>query len=124
MEPMKGIEYLLDATAKLVTEFPKIRLRIAGEGNLKDYLRNKAKELGLSGNVEFIGRVQDMKPFYGSIDVLVLPSHTEGLPLVVLEAMAAALPIVATTVGGTPEVIRDGQDYDCSRVLRTGSGGS
>lgn len=111
LEPMKGIEYLLDATARLVTKYPKIRLRIAGEGHLKEDLQNRASKLGLAGKVEFLGRVQDMKPFYGSMDVLVLPSiSTEGLPLVVLEAMAAALPIVATTVGGTPEAIRDGQD--------------
>ncbi len=108
---MKGIEYLLEAIADLAAEYPTICLRIAGEGNLRDDLRSKADRLGLSGNVEFLGRVQDMKSFYGSIDLLVLPSiSTEGLPLVVLEAMASALPIVATTVGGTPEVIRDGQD--------------
>ena len=111
LAPMKGIEYLLEATAELAAQYPAIRLRIAGEGHLKEDLQNRASKLGLAGKVEFLGRVQDMKSFYGSINVLVLPSiSTEGLPLVVLEAMAAALPIVATTVGGTPEVVRDGQD--------------
>jgi glycosyltransferase involved in cell wall biosynthesis len=111
LEPMKGIEYLLDAAANLVTDYPRIRLRIAGEGSLKDDLENRVNELGLAGNVEFLGRVRAMKSFYGCIDILVLPSiSTEGLPLVVLEAMAATLPIVATTVGGTAEVIGDGRD--------------
>ena len=108
---MKGIEYLLDAVAELVAKHPNIRIRIAGEGRLKENLHKRTSELGLAGRVEFLGHVPDIKCFYGSIDVLVLPSiHTEGLPLVVLEAMAAALPIVATTVGGTPEAIRDGHD--------------
>ena len=111
LEPMKGIEYLLDAMVKLTAEHPGLRLRVAGEGSLKESLQNRIIELGLARNVEFLGHVQDMRSFYHSIDVLVLPSiHTEGLPLAILEAMAAELTIVATTVGGTPEVVRDGVD--------------
>lgn len=111
LAPMKGLEHLLDALPGLRAEYPQIRLRIAGDGGLKEDLHRRASALGLDGSVEFLGHVQDMKTFYGSIDLLVLPSiHTEGLPLVVLEAMAAGLPVVATTVGGTPEVVRDGRE--------------
>jgi glycosyltransferase involved in cell wall biosynthesis len=65
--------------------------------------------LGISGLVQFLGPVQDMASFYRSLDVFVLPSvSTEGLPLVVLEAMASRVPVVATRLAGAPEVIESG----------------
>lgn len=107
----KGIEYAIQAVALLHREGFSLTLRIAGEGELKDRLVALSHSLGIASRVEFLGLVSDMRLFYRGLDVFVLPSLSgEGLPLTVLEAMAMGLPVVATTVMGTVEVIRDGAD--------------
>jgi glycosyltransferase involved in cell wall biosynthesis len=89
---------------------PPFELRLAGEGHLRARLEEQAARLGIADRVRFLGLVADMPAFYQGLDVFVLPSvSTEGLPLTVLEAMASGLPVVATTVGGTPEAITDGE---------------
>jgi glycosyltransferase involved in cell wall biosynthesis len=83
---------------------------IVGGGPLKSRLEQQAVELGLSpGAVELIEPVQDTGPIYRQADVLVLTSDFEGTPNVVLEAMASGLPVVATRVGGVPEVVSHGE---------------
>ena len=85
-----------DTNAKLV---------IVGEGPERGRLAASAASLGLSDQVIFIGEVGNVQPYYGAADVFVLPSHSEGSPYVLLEAMAARVPVVATAVGGVPEMV-------------------
>jgi glycosyltransferase involved in cell wall biosynthesis len=108
--PQKGLAYLIEAAARLARKSKAFELRIAGTGSQLESLERLAQSLGLSDSVRFLGHITDMSEFYRAIDVFVLPSLFEGLPLVVLEAMAMSKPIVATRVAGTPEVVRDGVD--------------
>jgi glycosyltransferase involved in cell wall biosynthesis len=87
-----------DTNAKLV---------IVGDGPERGRLAASAASFGLSDRVIFIGEVSNVQPYYGAADLFVLPSHSEGSPYVLLEAMAAKVPIVATAVGGVPEILRD-----------------
>jgi glycosyltransferase involved in cell wall biosynthesis len=106
--PMKGLEYLIDAVASLGNAGTPCELRIAGTGSHRQALEQLATKLGVAERVHFLGHVADMSRFYQELDVFVLPSLSEGLPLVVLESMAAGTPVVATNIAGTPEVLRDG----------------
>ncbi|MFJ8043009.1 glycosyltransferase family 4 protein [Kitasatospora sp. NPDC096147] len=99
----KNVDRLLDALA-LTTE--PVRLRVVGDGELRGHLEAKAARLGLTG-VEFAGGLlgPELLAAYRAADALVLPSDREGMPLVVLEAMAAALPVLATAVPGSTELL-------------------
>src|SRR5207248_6637109 len=79
-----------------------------GEGVLRPELERRVSELGLSGRFVMPGFRTDLDSLIGAADVVVLPSYTEGLPNVALEASAASVPVVATAVGGTPEAVADG----------------
>jgi sugar transferase (PEP-CTERM/EpsH1 system associated) len=109
LHAQKGFPYLLRATAELVTRMPHVRLLVVGEGELRRLLGDQCQDLGLAETVTFAGLRTDVPQILSSLDLLVLPSLWEGMPNVVLEAMAAELPVVATTVGGTPEVVVDGE---------------
>lgn len=110
LEPMKGFEFLIDAAARLRQQGVPFQLKIAGSGQRRDALQALARSHGIEQQVEFLGQVTDMPAFYRRLSVFVLPSvSTEGLPLVVLEAMAMGLPVVATRLAGAPEVIEDGR---------------
>ncbi|MGQ0796942.1 MAG: glycosyltransferase family 4 protein [Methanobacteriota archaeon] len=107
-EPQKGLDVLLEATALLRrgggAEF---RVLLLGEGSLTTRLRAHARRLGLDGIVTFAGRLADRRAVvhaYRESGALVLPSRFEGFPIAILEAWAAGLPVVATSVGGVPEV--------------------
>jgi len=100
LSEQKGITYLLQAMPALVAEFPSIILLIAGSGPLEETLKSEAEQLGVNNNVHFLGPRLDLNEIIRLFDVYVLPSLWEGLPMVLLEAMAAGLPIVATDVGG------------------------
>jgi len=104
----KGITYLLKAMPEIVKKFPDVALIIAGDGPLEDELTNEANDLGLGKNVIFVGPRLDMPELLKLFDLYVLPSLWEGLPMVLLEAMAAGCPIVATNVGGNPMAISSG----------------
>ncbi|MET0533575.1 MAG: glycosyltransferase family 4 protein [Steroidobacter sp.] len=105
LSPEKGQEMLLNAMHALTPRWPKLRLKFAGIGPLEDHLRSVARTLGLEDRVEFVGYVKDMPRLYADIDLVVQSSFTEGLPNVILEAAYLRVPIVATAVGGTAEVI-------------------
>ncbi len=105
--PVKGQTFLLQAMSSVVRHWPDCRLIIAGRGDLESALKNEAKELGIERNVLFLGYRADIPELLQAMDVFVLPSLSEGLSLSILEAMAAAKPVVATAVGGNPEVIVD-----------------
>ncbi len=103
--PLKGHELVIEALAG----FPGATLIIAGEGPLDGVLRARAAALGLTENVRFVGSVKqnDLVGFYNAADVLVLASSREGMANVLLESLACATPVVATPVGGNPEVVAD-----------------
>lgn len=114
MTPVKGLEFLLSATAMLRDRGIPAELTIVGppdEANYVHALEAQVRELGLSSNVRFAGRIAHgpaLWEFYRQADVFVLTSLTEGTPNVISEAMAKGLPIVASRVGGIPELVRDG----------------
>ncbi|HEX6183681.1 MAG TPA: glycosyltransferase [Pyrinomonadaceae bacterium] len=82
---------------------------IVGDGPERARIEAEAASSGLGDRLVFAGHADDVRPFYAAADVLALPSHSEGSPLVLLEAMAAGVPVVATNVGGVPEVADDGE---------------
>jgi len=106
---LKGIELLLRAAAILRREFPDLRIEIAGAGPQREKLEQAAAQLGLEGRVSFLGWVDDLNSVLSRWDVFVMPSLEEGLGIGALEAMAAGLPVVASSVGGIPELIEDGK---------------
>lgn len=113
----KGIRYLIEAMRHALQKHPNSVLIIVGEGPEKEYLTALAKKLGIRKNVIFVGKVSDadLPNYYASADVFVLPSivdskgSTEGLGVVLLEAMAMGKPVIASNVGGIPEVVVDGK---------------
>jgi len=108
LDARKGLPYLLQAMALIRTDFPNARLLIGGDGGDRSALEQEARSLGLTGRVEFMGAVSDSAHFYRRLDLFVLPSLDEAFGLVLLEAMAAGLPVVGTRVGGVPEILEDG----------------
>ncbi len=110
LEPQKGHALLLQALPPVCAAFPHVRLVFAGEGSLRGALQQQARELGLEANVRFVGYQPNASDWLALADATVLPSFFEGLPLVAIESLAAARPIVATAVDGTPEVVRDGEN--------------
>lgn len=106
----KGITYLLNAMPEIIKSFPDITLLIAGEGEREDILKKEAKDLGVDKNTLFIGPRYDIPGLLKVFDLYVLPSLWEGLPMVLLEAMAAGCPIVATNVGGNYTAISNGEN--------------
>jgi sugar transferase (PEP-CTERM/EpsH1 system associated) len=107
VEP-KGYTYLLDAVVNLRSQLPDVKALLVGDGVLRRPMEEKAEALGLSDAVIFTGIRRDVPEILTLLDVFVLPSLWEGLPIALLEAMAAGLPVVATRVGGVPEVVVDG----------------
>lgn len=106
-EPQKGLDILLSAVARArdLLEGPFL-LELAGEGSLTSRLRDESKALGLDGVVRFLGPLsrRDLVASFRRADVFVLPSRFEGFPVAILEAWAAGLPVVATAVGGIPDI--------------------
>src|SRR5439155_23179940 len=108
LEPQKGHRVLLLALPAIRHEFPGVRVVFVGEGGLKAELEQQVAGAGLTDAVRFVGRQSNVVDWLALADVTVLPSFYEGLPLAAIEALAAGRPIVATAVGGTPEVVVDG----------------
>jgi glycosyltransferase involved in cell wall biosynthesis len=105
---MKGQWHLVDAVRGLLDRFPDLAVVLVGHGPLRETLEKRAAGLGVGGAVRFTGHRTDARRLLAAADVFVLPSRHEGMPLVALEAMEAGLPVVATRVIGTEEVVEDG----------------
>jgi len=108
LSPEKGFDLLLAALADIARDFPAIELSIAGTGALDGALVAQAAKLGLTNQVKMLGYVNDMTDIYTGADLVVQSSLTEGLPNVMLEVAYLGVPVVATDVGGTREVIEHG----------------
>lgn len=105
----KGIIYLLYAAKEVLRNFPDARFLIVGEGPLRKELIGKVKELEIDENVIFTGMRRDMANIYSLFDFCVSSSLREGLPLVILEALAMKKAVIATDVGGISTIIKDGE---------------
>jgi glycosyltransferase involved in cell wall biosynthesis len=105
--PHKGQRYLIDAVPLVMREFPDVRFVIVGEGELRQMLEHQIRELHVEKHVLLTGFRTDVLSLLKGFDVFVMSSVTEGLGTSLLDAMAAARPIVATTAGGIPEVVTD-----------------
>ncbi len=110
LDLQKGFEYLLRAVRDLLKMFPGIVLVIVGEGPDRKAIESMVQEYSLGSNVVLAGRRNDMPGVYAAMDIFVLPSLNEGLPMTLLEAMASSRPVVATRVGAIPSVIADGEN--------------
>jgi glycosyltransferase involved in cell wall biosynthesis len=106
LQPEKGVPNFLKAATRVAPQFPEAHFVVAGDGPLRQELVALAEDLDLSKRLHFLGFRSDASALMRSLDVLVVPSLTEGSPLVTLEAMAAGVPVVASAVGGIPDQIR------------------
>lgn len=107
LHPRKGLKYLIKAYKEIYEQKNDTRLIIIGEGPEKNELKKLAKKLKIADHIEFLGHQENISRILKTCDIFVLPSIKEAFGLVLLEAMAAQLPIVATNVGGIPEIIED-----------------
>jgi len=99
---------LVEAAAALVRDGNDLRLDLVGDGETRPPVEAQVRELGVEGRIRFLGMRSDVPELLRGFDIFVLPSRFEGLPLTILEAMASGLPVVATRVGGVPELVEDG----------------
>jgi glycosyltransferase involved in cell wall biosynthesis len=106
----KGIKYLIEAGSLLLNESMPIRLLIIGEGPQKKEMEGLVKKANIGDNITFVGFQSEIEEWLPAMDVFVLPSLTEGTPMSLLEAMAYGIPVVASAVGGVPQVIDSEQN--------------
>lgn len=112
LNAQKGQGILLAAAARVVKSYPQMRLSIVGDGELRDMLDAEIARLGLEQNVHLLGWFDSasVRQSIANAKGLILPSFAEGLPVVLMEAMASGRPVITTTVGGIPELVRHGKD--------------
>ncbi len=103
--PIKDVPTFLRAACLVRAERPEVRFALVGDGEERSALERLARELGLDGAVSFLGWRYDLAAVYGDLDLVVNASRNEGTPVALIEALAAARPVVATRVGGTPDLI-------------------
>jgi glycosyltransferase involved in cell wall biosynthesis len=109
LKPVKGHRYLLEAAAKVMKADARVHLVLVGDGELRDEIAAHARRLGIGARTSLLGYREDSAQLAAAFDVAALASLSEGLPNAVMEAMAAGAPVVATAVGGVPELIEDGE---------------
>ena len=105
-----GLDTLIKSSSLLARDYPNLLFIFIGNGPDRKFITNRIRQLGVNGNIRLVGFVPEklLPLYYNAADYFVIPSSSgEGLPMVLLEAMACGLPVIATTVGGTPEIIKD-----------------
>ncbi len=107
LSPEKGHEMYFNAMANVLTHGKKVHALVVGQGQEYGHLQQLVKNLGIEKNCSFVGHVQDTANYYNALDIQVMPSTTEGMPNAALEGMYMGLPLIATRVGGIPEVVID-----------------
>lgn len=107
--PVKGHQYLIASIPAVLARCPNTTFIFAGRGQLEAELKAQAHQLGVDGHVRFLGLRQDIPRILALLDIFVLPSLSEGLSMAILEAMVAGKPVIATDVGGNPELVEDGK---------------
>lgn len=110
----KGVDRAIDLINQLQYRYPNVRLHLVGDGPLREDLQQQVIKDETNGRVRFWGWQRDARRYYEAMDMLLLPSHSEGLPNVVLEAMAMNVPVAATNVGGVGELLDQGR---CGVIL-------
>lgn len=110
LDLQKGFEYLLQASRELCKRFSNLKIVIVGEGPDRNAIEEMIEQYGLQSSVILTGQQSNMPGVYAAMDIFVLPSLNEGLPMTVLEAMAASKAVIATRVGAIPSVIKDGEN--------------
>jgi len=110
LDPIKNHRCLIKAMKKVAVRFPDALLLVIGDGPMRTKLEELVSLEHLNGNIIFLGTRNDIPRLLSVLDIFVLSSLSEGLPLTILEAMAAGKPIVATDVGGIPEIIQGGSE--------------
>jgi glycosyltransferase involved in cell wall biosynthesis len=108
MNPEKGCFEAIDSLTHLREMGIHPRLMMIGDGPLKEDLLGYSNKRGVAEQMVFTGHVNPVGPYYAAVDIVVSPSYTEGISNVILEAMACKIPVIATAVGGTPEIITHG----------------
>jgi glycosyltransferase involved in cell wall biosynthesis len=109
LSPEKGHHVLLEAAARIISRFPEVVFVLVGKGESMSELREKIRELDIEDHVIFTGFRDDIEALMKEFDIFCLPSLSEGLSSAILVAMASSLPVVATRVGGIPELVVDGE---------------
>lgn len=107
--PVKGHQYLIASIPSVLAKCPNTTFIFAGRGQLEAELRSQALQLGVDERIRFLGLREDIPRILSILDVFVLPSLSEGLSMAILEAMIAGKPVIATNVGGNPELVEDGE---------------
>jgi len=106
--PVKGQTYLLKAAKQVINQIPNAKFIFIGRGPLEEELKREAHSLGIGSSVKFLNYREDVKDLLKIMNIFVLTSLSEGMPVSMIEAMASKVPVIATSVGGIPEVIQDG----------------
>ncbi len=109
LDYVKGVDILVEAARFVIDVFPETHFLIVGDGPEAGKIKSKVQSYRLNENFTFVGYQKDIFSFIKTIDCLVLPSRSEGFPNIILEAMACKLPVIATRVGGVPELVVDGK---------------
>lgn len=110
LDAIKGHSHLMEALSEVYKQHSNFQCLLIGDGECRDALTAQVRQLGLQDHVQFLGFRRDIPELLSVLDLFVLPSISEGLPTVVLEAMASTVPVIATRVGGIPEVIQSGEN--------------
>ena len=109
LSPEKGVDLALDVHREVIRQFPTSQLLIVGEGPERVALERHAECLGIGRSIRWLGYQEDVTEIYRQLTLLLIPSRSEGLPNVALEAMGHGVPVVAASVGGIPEIVTDGE---------------
>lgn len=118
LEPIKGMDLVVPAFAEVLKQYPDVRLLVVGDGSQRATMEQQAAELACTGRITWVGRQPQevLAQWYGQMDIVLMPSRSEGFGLTAIEAMANGCVMVASNVGGLPEVVRDGV---CGLLHRT-----